>query len=136
MGRVKFTEWNGDKYPEYTQQCLQKFAPVIGAQFQEEIKTPQFNWPNDTQRRSGEFVRKGRRDIVDLGNFAGSQMPGKVVGKNRLVFEWTAAYALAIFVGYYSNQFQKQKARDWVSPGLKNQSMLQFFVRTWLQTGK
>lgn len=136
MGRVRFTEWNGDNYTDYTKQCLQKFAPVIGAQFEKEINTRQFNWPNETRRRNGRLIPAGPRNIVDLENFVASQTAGEVVGDTRLVFEWRAYYALAIFLGYYNNKYEKQKARNWVAPALENKSMLQFFVKTWLQTGK
>lgn len=136
MARVKFTEWEPTKYPQRVRKCLELYSPVIGQQFQEEIRKDQFNWPNDTRRKNGQLVSKGPRDIVDLGNFAGSQTPGKVVRGKSLVFEWTAAYALAIFLGYYNNQFQKTKERDWVTPALDNESMLAFFVRTWVSTAK
>lgn len=132
--RVRFEEWAPDKYPERIAQCLEQYSPVIEQQFQTEIKTEQFGWPNDTRRRSGQFVRKGPRDIVDLGNFLRSQQPGKLVGLRNLKFEWTAQYALAIFKGFYNNSFQREKARDWVTPALNKQSLKAFFEKTWSKT--
>lgn len=134
--RVRFEEWAPEKYPQRIAQCLEQYRPVIGQQFQKEITTEQFNWPNATRRRSGQLVPAGKRDIVDLGNFLRSQTPGQLVGLKKLQFEWTAAYALAIFLGYYTKGFQKEKARDWVTPALQKQPMQVFFAKNWKKTAQ
>tara|TARA_Y100000004_G_scaffold3773_1_gene4512 strand:+ start:10254 stop:10676 length:423 start_codon:yes stop_codon:yes gene_type:complete len=135
--KVVFTEWAPDKYPARVKTLLQQYSPVIGQQFQTEIKTSQFKWPGVTKRKNGEIARSPR-DIVDLGNFLRSQTPGKVTGNKKsgyaLSFTWTAPYALAIYLGYYNNQFQKQKARDWVGPALVKTPMSTFFAAKWMQT--
>lgn len=146
-GKVVFESWEPDKYPARVKQLLNNYSPQIGAQFQEEIRAVQFSWPTNpatgkayqTKRKNGQTVGSPR-DIVDTGNFASSQTPGKVVGNKNsgysLTFQWKAAYALAIFLGYYNNRFEKQKARDWVSPALEKQPMLSFFVQNWIKSGK
>ena len=137
-GKVVFESWEPDKYPARVKQLLNNYSPQIGAQFQEEIRDTQFGWPNKTRRKNGELVGSPR-DIVDTGNFASSQTPGKVVGNKNsgysLTFQWKAAYALAIFLGYYNNRFEKEKERDWISPALKKESLLAFFVQNWIKGG-
>lgn len=134
--KVVFTEWAPDKYPARVKDLLQQYSPQIGEQFQTEIKTSQFKWPNQTRRKNGQLAGSPR-DIVDLGNFLRSQTPGKVTGNQKngyaLSFTWTAPYALAIYRGYYDNKFQKQKARDWIHPALAKTPMSTFFAANWIQ---
>lgn len=134
--KVVFTEWAPDKYPARVKNLLQQYSPQIGEQFQTEIKTSQFKWPNQTRRKSGQLVGSPR-DIVDLGTFLRSQTPGKVTGNMKtgyaLSFTWTAPYALAIYRGYYNNKFQKEKARDWIHPALAKTPMSTFFANNWIQ---
>ena len=138
-GKVVFENWEPDKYPARVKQLLNSYSPKIGAQFQEEIRKAQFGWPNETRRKNGQIVGSPR-DIVDTGNFASSQTPGKVVGSKNsrysLVFQWRARYALAILLGYYNNRFEKQKERDWITPALEAESLLQFFKQNWIKGGK
>lgn len=134
--KVVFTEWEPDKYPARVKNLLQQYAPQLGEQFQTEIKTSQFKWPNTTRRQNQQVV-DSPRDIVDLGNFLRSQQPGKVIGNKKsgyaLSFTWTAPYALAIYRGYYNNRFQKEKARDWIHPALAKTPMSTFFKDNWIQ---
>lgn len=134
--KVVFKEWEPNKYPARVKNLLQQYAPQLGEQFQTEIKTPQFKWPNTTRRQNQQVVGSPR-DIVDLGNFLRSQKPGKVIGNRKsgyaLSFTWTAPYALAIYRGYYNNRFQKEKARDWIHPALAKTPMSTFFKENWIQ---
>jgi len=138
QGKVVFKSWEPDKYPARVKELLNSYSPKIGAQFQEEIRKAQFDWPNETRRTYG--VVGSPRDIVDTGDFAASQTPGKVVGNEdngySLIFQWKAAYALAIFLGYYNNRFEKKKVRNWVSPALENQPLLAFFKQNWIKGSK
>jgi hypothetical protein len=128
--RVTFREWEPDQYPQRIEKILASYSGIIGNQFQKEIRSKQFTWPNPTRRTSGAVVTSPR-DIVDTGAFAGSQLPGQSPRYNQLVFQWTAAYALAIFLGYYKNTFQKEKERDWVTPALEKQPLLKYFALWW-----
>jgi hypothetical protein len=128
--RVVFQEWAPDTYPQRVERILAAYSGIIGNQFQQEIRNQQFSWPNETVRKSGKVVGSPR-DIVDTGDFVRSQSPGQSPVYNQLVFEWTAFYALAIFLGYYNNTFQKQKERDWVTPALRQKPLLDFFALWW-----
>lgn len=74
--------------------------------FQEEMKTTKWHWPNDTFRANGTRAQS-IRDIVDLGGLMRSQKRENI-GENRTVFTWTGAdadgsekaYALEVHDGY------------------------------------
>ena len=74
--------------------------------FQEEIKTKKWDWPNDTFRANGTRVG-APRDIVDLGGLMRSQKRENV-GVTKTIFIWTGAlsdgseeaYALEVHDGY------------------------------------
>ena len=74
--------------------------------FQEEIKTRKWDWPNDTFRANGKRVG-APRDIVDLGGLMRSQKRENI-GDNKTIFTWTGAdpdgseeeYALEVHEGY------------------------------------
>ena len=134
--KVVFKEWVPDTYPARIEKLLETYSPQIGEQFKTEIKTAQFKWPNTTQRQNGKEV-SSPRDIVDTGDFLRSQQPGKVsgdgVGSHSLLFRWTAAYALAIYLGYYNYRFEERKIRNWIKPALEKVPMLIFFKNNWIQ---
>lgn len=46
---------------------------VLSEQSLFELTNPVYDWPRNTQRRSGEFVRAGLRDIYDTGRLYSSQ---------------------------------------------------------------
>jgi hypothetical protein len=74
--------------------------------FQKEIQTVKWNWPNETFRKNGKRAET-TRDIVDLGGLLRSQKRENI-GDNKTIFTWTGAlddgseeaYALEVHDGY------------------------------------
>ena len=69
---LKLTGWNASQLLLRVPIIMAKYGDVMDPQLKEEIKTVQYYWPNETQRRNGITV-SSPRDIVDLGNFLRSQ---------------------------------------------------------------
>lgn len=134
--KVVFKKWVPDTYPDRIQKLLQNYSPLIGQQFQTEIKAVRFSWPNTTERQNGEVVSTPR-NIVDTGDFLRSQQPGKVsssgAGTYSLSFKWTAPYALAIYLGYYNYRFEPKKVRNWIKFALEAVPTKTFFEDNWNQ---
>ena len=74
--------------------------------FQQEIQSVKWDWPNDTYRLNGKRAQT-TRDIVDLGGLLRSQKREDIGGAST-VFTWTGAlpdgseeaYALEVHDGY------------------------------------
>lgn len=135
---MKLSKWKGDQFSRRATRILTEYGPLISFQLQEEIATKQFQWPVPTRRKSGEFVQRGLRDIVDLGTFLNSQTTPDVQATRRgarLTIGWTAPYSLAILQGGYivgtvrSNY--EAPSRDWITPALQNRPLLPFLVQRW-----
>ena len=131
---VRITRWRGDRIVAKVPRILNEYGPLIGFQLQQEISKEQFDWPVPTRRKSGQFVPKGLRDIVDTGNLLNSQSSPEVSG-NRLRIVWTAPYSKAVLEGGYlvgtvRNSYVAP-GRDWITPALREEPLLPFLVERW-----
>lgn len=131
---VRITRWRGDRIVAKVPRILNEYGPLIGFQLQQEISKEQYDWPVPTLRKSGQFVPKGLRDIVDTGNLLNSQSAPEVTG-NRLRIVWSAPYSKAVLEGGYlvgtvRNSYVAP-GRDWITPALKEKPLLPFLVERW-----
>ena len=54
-------------------ESFRDFAQVIFNEFRVSMADPIWNWPRDTQRKSGEYVEAGNRNIIDTQELYNSQ---------------------------------------------------------------
>lgn len=138
MGRVVFTRWREEQLIAKVPRILNEYGPLIGFQLQQEISKEQFDWPVDTYRKTGQYVPKGLRDIVDTGELLNSQKPPVITG-TTLRIAWTAPYSLSVLQGNYvigSVRPYIAPPRDWITPALKEKPLLPFFAERWKTLGR
>ena len=145
MARTTVTiNLNTAKIQNRIDQVLEAYGPVIGFQLQQEISKDQFEYTDDegkpviTRRKTGRTVGSPR-DIVDTGELLNSQTEPQV-GSGVLTIKWLARYSKAVLEGNYlvgtvRNSYLA-KPRDWITPALKNQPFLPYFVQTWKRLTK
>lgn len=137
---VRITRWRGDRILAKVPRILNEYGPLIGAQLQEEIKKPQFEYTDDqgkpiqTYRYASKRLVGSPRDIVDTGTLLNSQTAPAVSG-NQLVIKWAAPYSKAVLEGGYlvgtvRNSYIA-KSRDWITPALREKPLLPFLVERW-----
>ena len=156
--RLELKGWNATQLKLRVPIILEAYGTVMDKQLKEEIKTIQFEWPNDTIRygrlretkslkkslqifqeqgfRAG--VRVGSpRDIVDSGNFLRSQQKNYERLGNTLRFTWNAKskkgfmYAGIILTGYTTSSGKAMPPRNWIKPALDKHPLNEFFIREW-----
>lgn len=144
--RFRVTQWNADKLLARAGQILEDFGPQVAFQADQEIAKEQYTWPVATQRKNGQLVPRGLRDIVDTGQLLNSATAPAVTTSgsgSSLQIAWTAPYAYEVLKGGYlvgttrSNYVAPE--RDWISrtyrqlePG-GERPLLPFLVRRWNQ---
>lgn len=141
MALVQFASWNADRLTRrLPRRILDDYSSTIAFQLQQEISKEQFEWPVATRRKSGQFVPKGKRDIVDTGQLLNSQTEPVVQDAERgaqLEIKWTAPYSGEVLRGGYlvgtvrSNYVAP--GRDWITPALRAQDFKTFFGGRWQQ---
>lgn len=141
--RVRITEWNADRLERrLPRRILEDYGPTIAFQLQQEISKEQFFWPVPTQRKNGQLVPRGKRDIVDTGTLLNSQTEPLVAVAGRgvqLRIRWDAPYSGEVLRGGYivgtlRNNYIAPR-RDWITPALRAQDPLRFFAGRWRQLG-
>lgn len=98
-------------------QTVQDYA----AQCQEELRTPKWDWPGETERQNGETVGSPR-DIVDEGELADSQQePQFTESDSEIVgtIEWTSDHAAVVFTGLVDAQ-DVYPGREWTLAALQD----------------
>lgn len=141
MAVVQFASWNADRLTRrLPRRILEDYGPTIAFQLQQEISKEQFEWPVATRRKSGQFVPKGKRDIVDTGQLLSSQTEPVAQDAERgaqLEIKWTAPYSGEVLRGGYlvgtvrTNYVAPE--RDWITPALRAQDFGTFFGKRWQQ---
>ena len=131
---VRITRWRADRILAKGPRILNEYGPVIGFQLQQEISKEQFDWPVPTLRKSGQFVARGLRDIVDTGRLLNSQTTPEVSG-TTLRIAWGAPYSKAVLEGGYLVGTVRNSyiapGRDWITPALRERPLLPFLVERW-----
>ena len=146
MASVTFKSWKSDRLlRKLPSQIMTDYGPRIAAQCQQEIAAPQYRWDHYTKRKSGQEVRPGLRNIVDLGGLIESQTdPAVTEAPGRVKFEisWPAQnpetgqyYSRLVQEGGYlvgtTRNAYIAPERDWIKRALAKQSPMQFFVARW-----
>jgi len=139
-GRLKLTKWNAKAILANGPRIMKEYSVHIGAQMQEEMLTVQFYYPVDTERKSGAFIKAGKRDIYDTGELIQSQ--SETVRGNTISISYGAPYAKEVLMGGYqvgppdSARSYTAPERDWITPALKNKPLLPFLVERWNKINK
>ena len=146
MASVTFKSWNSDRLlRNLPSQILTEYGPRISAQCQQEIAAPQYRWDRFTRRKSGQEVRPGLRNIVDLGVLIESQTEPLVTeAPGRVEFEisWPAQnpetgqyYSKLVQQGGYlvgtTRDAYIARERDWIKRALEKQPPFRFFAARW-----
>ena len=112
---------------------MTRYSKALDDQFKEEIKLPQFPWPNQTRRSNGS-IAGSPRDIVDTGLFLASQRRERL-SATEIKFTWggTAAvdYAGRILTGKGARRGQVGPPRNWIKVALDKQPLEPFFAKEW-----
>jgi hypothetical protein len=162
--RLELKEWNAEKLLARSTQILEDFAPIIAEEARNQLSLVQFAWDRGTLRFKsigglgtarldgrGVYVKPGKRDILDTGTLRDSQQAPQVNG-NSLSIAWTAPYSGLVLRGgnygaytnplgvkYPNEQYpgpNNRPGRDWITPALRKQDPLVFFVLRWRQLSK
>lgn len=126
--------WNATQLKLRVPVILRRYGDVLDQQLKEEIKTVQFPWPRETQRKNGARVGSPR-DIVDLGGFLRSQRR-EYPSATQLLFTWDAKskgfpYAGLILTGYTTKRGTVVPGRNWIKPALDKHPLDGFFIAEW-----
>jgi hypothetical protein len=125
---MKFA-WNGDLIEERLQTAWNDYLDVLAGQFQREITTRQFDWPNPVRRGAkGQFTVNPPLNIVDTGQFRNSQRRYDL-GPYRALFVWQTEYSAAILYGYRTTSGKRTPPRDWITPALAKRPLQQTIER-------
>jgi len=142
MSSVRITRWNADKLLQRIPVILANYGNKLTPLLQESIKATIYDWPVATRRKvgvySGKFVPAGLRDIVDTGTLLRSQSAPQLT-KNTLTIRWSAPYSGEVLRGDYMVGTNRDAyiapERDWITPVLKAEEPMRFFVAEWRRIG-
>ena len=134
----RLTGWNANQLRLRLPQILAKYQTVLDQQLKEEIRLPQFPWPNPTRRSNGTVVFSPR-NIVDTGAFLGSQRR-TFDGRTTITFTWGGPdgvdYAGRILTGQGARGGKDGPPRNWIKPALDKQPLEPFFAEEWKRLGR
>lgn len=146
MGKVRFSEWNGEKIAARAREILEDFGPQVAFQAEQEIAKDQYYWPRFTRRKSGQLVEPGDRNIVDTGellNSATAPAVGQGAKGPQLVIQWMAPYSGAVLTGGYligtTRNAYIAPPRNWIAKTFDQlqpngeRPFLPYLVRRWQQ---
>lgn len=133
---VRITRWRAERIIAKVPRILNEYGPQIGFQLQQEISKEQFDWPVPTLRKSGQFVPRGLRDIVDTATLLNSQTDPEIRG-TTLRIAWLAPYSKSVLEGGYLVGTLRSSyiapGRNWITPALEQKPLLPFLVQRWQQ---
>ena len=111
-------------------EALKDTAKKLDAEFQDQITTSKWNWPNDTLRKNKQFIPKGNRDIVDMGDLRDSQTHRQV---NQFAIEWTwnVDYSAIVHNGAALKGGGEYPAREWTKEAEKEVKVENHFSDTF-----
>lgn len=153
---MKIIKWNADKILKKPARVLANYGPVISEETHRQMATVQFDWGYDTLRftsllmggipnpKGGVIVYAGKRDAVDRGRLMDSITQPQVTtnaGASVLLIKWLAPYAAKVLYGGVYGEYVNPEGdtvdvglrpgRDWITPALKQQPLLPYFVQQW-----
>lgn len=111
-------------------EALKDTAKKLDAEFQDQITTSKWDWPNDTLRKNKQFIPKGNRDIVDMGDLRDSQSHRQV---NQFAIEWTwnVDYSAIVHNGAALKGGGEYPAREWTKEAEKEVKVENHFTDTF-----
>tara|TARA_R100000406_G_scaffold67338_1_gene47825 strand:- start:121 stop:552 length:432 start_codon:yes stop_codon:yes gene_type:complete len=111
-------------------EALKDTAKKLDTEFQEQITTSKWNWPNDTLRKNKQFIPAGNRDIVDMGDLRDSQSHRQV---NQFAIEWTwnVDYSAIVHNGAALKGGGEYVAREWTKDAEKEVKVENYFTDTF-----
>lgn len=142
MSQTRVVSWNSDKLLRRVPVVLANYGNKIAPLLQDSIKAKVYDWPTATRRKvglfSGKLVPVGTRDIVDTGTLLRSQSAPRITA-NSLSIRWDAPYSGEVLqggflVGTLRNAYIAP-GRDWISPVLRAENPVGFFVKEWRKIG-
>lgn len=142
MSSTRIVSWNADKLLKRIPVILANYGNKVTPLLQDSIKAAIYEWPVSTRRKvgvySGKFVPAGRRDIVDTGTLLRSQTAPQLT-EDSLTIRWTAPYSKEVLLGGFlvgtlRNNYVAP-GRDWITPVLKAEPPLRFFMEEWRKIG-
>jgi len=107
--------------------ALAQTAGKLGAEFTKQISDVKWDWPNDTLRKNGQFIEKGNRDIVDLGNLRSSQRRENV-SATAVEWTWHVDYSAVVHEGPKLKNGGTLPARPWTKDAEKEVKPLKDFA--------
>ena len=111
-------------------EALKETGEKLDKEFQEQITTSKWDWPNDTLRKNKQFIPKGSRDIVDMGDLRDSQRHRQV---NQYAIEWTweVDYSAIVHNGAPLKGGGEYPAREWTKEAEKELKVENHFSDTF-----
>jgi len=142
---ARITKWNAEKLLKRVPLVLTNYGIKVTPLLQESIKASIYPWPTLTDRGGLIVTRRSNgqevttpRNIVDTGTLLRSQSAPQVTPTN-LTITWSAPYSGEVLRGGFvvgrSNGSYIAPGRDWITPVLRAEDPLQFFVREWRKIG-
>lgn len=86
------------------------------ADFDQQMASEKWDWPNETRRKNGQVVG-GRRDIIDTGALLQSKRREQI-GNSVVEFIWDDEVAEGVHDGMISKSNKRLPARPWTEPTL------------------
>jgi hypothetical protein len=142
---ARITQWNADKLLRRVPLILTNYGIKVTPLLQESITARIYEWPTRTdrggliisRRNNGEEVTTPR-NIVDTGTLLKSQSAPQIT-PNSLTITWGAPYSGEVLRGGFvvgrSNGSYIAPGRDWITPVLRAEEPMRFFVQEWRKIG-
>lgn len=140
---LELREWNAEALLARVPVILEAYSGVIGPELETSIRSVRYFWPGETKRKAGGggglYMSPpsvgSPRDIVDRGTLMRSQTARLSEDGRSLSVVWDPVnpdngvhYGYAVLTGEPDNL---GPGRDWISPVLRQQPFLPFFVQQW-----
>lgn len=130
--KFKLSGWNSNQIKLRIANILTAYSKRLDEQLKEEIRLPQFPWPNQTRRSNGSIVGSPR-NIVDTGAFLGSQRRERI-SATEIRFTWGSDgvdYAGRILTGKGARWGKDGPPRNWIELALQKEPLDKFFAEEW-----
>lgn len=142
---ARITQWNADKLLHRVPLILTNYGIKVTPLLQESLKARVYEWPTRTDRGGLIITRRNNgeevttpRNIVDTGGLLRSQSAPQIT-PNSLTITWGAPYSGEVLRGGFvvgrSNGSYIAPGRDWITPVLRAEEPMGFFVQEWRKIG-
>ena len=115
-------KWNDEQILGNLAEPFYQGNEVLGRSFQNEITAKKWDWPGETDRKSGETATE-KRDIVDLGDlrrsYEGERVPPTADGSVEYLHSWNVDHAMAAHEGAKLSNGTTLPSRKWTKEPLE-----------------